>query len=198
MAPAPGTSEVIEQAALEAFYDKGYHGASIREIASRAGIGLATVFHHYPSKAAVLNRIMHRAVDELDEELRDALDSIVDPVDRLTTAVRVLVTAHCERQMQSFVAQSEFRSLEPDEREVVRVKRAQIQSIVVEAIQNGVGLGRFECEQPKETAQAIVAMATMVATWYHSGGARSTDQVASTYADLAQRMLGRRTSPRRL
>lgn len=186
---ASNTAEIIEQAALLAFYERGYHGASVRDIAASAGIGLATLFHHFPNKAAVLERIMHRAIDQIQEELTEALDGVFEPRDRLVVAVRVTVLAHCRRQIQSFVAQSELRSLEPATREAVRRKRARVQSIFVSAISDGVAAAQFRCTHPREAAQAIVGMGTLVATWYQADGELTADAVAAIYVDLATRML---------
>lgn len=184
-----GTAGSIELAALEAFYEKGYHGASIRDIAARAGIGLATLFHHFGSKSAILDRVMNRAVDQLHDELESQLRNVESPRERLRTAMRILVLAHCVRQMQSFVAQSEFRSLGPEQKEIVRRKRVLVYGIFFEAVTSGVATGDFECDQPSEAAQAIVSMGTMVASWFRTGGPRTPAQVAATYADLALRML---------
>jgi len=184
-----GTAGSIELAALEAFYEKGYHGASIRDIAGRAGIGLATLFHHFGSKSAILDRVMNRAVDQLHDELESQLRNVDSPQERLRTAMRILVFAHCVRQMQSFVAQSEFRSLGPEQKEIVRRKRVLVYGIFLEAITSGVATGEFECDHPSEAAQAIVSMGTMVASWFRTGGPRTPAQVSVTYADLALRML---------
>ncbi|MGH3803730.1 MAG: TetR/AcrR family transcriptional regulator, partial [Pseudonocardiaceae bacterium] len=48
-----GLSKVLA-AALAAFVEKGYDGASIREIASRSGLSVPGLYHHYPSKQALL------------------------------------------------------------------------------------------------------------------------------------------------
>jgi len=189
-----GTAGSIELAALEAFYEKGYHGASIRDIAGRAGIGLATLFHHFGTKSAILDRVMDRAVDQLYEELESQLQHVDSPRERLRTAMSILVLAHCERQMQSFVAQSEFRSLGPEQKEIVRRKRVLVYGFFIEAITSGVATGEFECDQPSEAAQAIVSMGTMVASWFRMGGPRTPAQVAATYADLALRMLAPTTT----
>ncbi|MBM4538977.1 TetR family transcriptional regulator, partial [Rhodococcus hoagii] len=41
-------------AALDLFAERGYEGTSIREIASRAGLSVPGLYHHYPSKHALL------------------------------------------------------------------------------------------------------------------------------------------------
>lgn len=184
------TVEVIEQAALEAFYRTGYHGASIREIAKRANVGIATLFHHFPSKHAILERILHRAIDELEADLRGQLAEVRDPVERLMAAVRVLVVMHCEKQMPSFVARSELRSLEPRASEEVRKKRVRVQDAFEEIVRDGIASGDFDCDQPMHVALAIVSAGTMVATWYRSDGSQTPQEIADMYVSFAMRLVG--------
>ncbi|MEU2199382.1 TetR/AcrR family transcriptional regulator [Isoptericola sp. NPDC019482] len=60
--------EEILQAAIVAFGEVGYHGASLREIAARVGISHPGLLHHFPTKAALLEAVLeHRdAVDFAD------------------------------------------------------------------------------------------------------------------------------------
>lgn len=51
------TREHIQAAALEAFAERGYVAVTIDDIVSRAGIGRATFYLHYDSKAAVLREL---------------------------------------------------------------------------------------------------------------------------------------------
>jgi AcrR family transcriptional regulator len=190
LAPAAGTADTIEWAALEVFYEKGYHGASIRAIGAAANIGVATLFHHYPTKAAILDRILHRAVDHMQADLDDAIDGLTDPVERLAMAVRALVIAHCERQSQSFVAQSELRSVPDDAEAEIRRKRRRVQAVFDDSVEDGLAAGVFACEHPREVARAIVSMGTQVASWYHAGHGLTPAEVADIYVEMALRLVG--------
>ncbi|NTV40388.1 MAG: TetR/AcrR family transcriptional regulator [Demequinaceae bacterium] len=57
-------AEVI-QAAIVSIAESGFHGASLRDIAARAGISHAGLLHHFPTKAHLLRAVLeHR--DEVD------------------------------------------------------------------------------------------------------------------------------------
>lgn len=51
------TNEHIQTAALEAFAERGYVAVTIDDIVKRAGIGRATFYLHFDSKAAVLREL---------------------------------------------------------------------------------------------------------------------------------------------
>ncbi len=44
----------ILSAALDAFYEKGFHGASVRDIARRVGVTVPALYYHYDSKEGLL------------------------------------------------------------------------------------------------------------------------------------------------
>jgi AcrR family transcriptional regulator len=51
------TREALLDAALEVMSERGYHAASVPEVAARAGIGAATMYRHFESKEALANAV---------------------------------------------------------------------------------------------------------------------------------------------
>ena len=184
------TAGRIEAAALQVFYERGYSGASIRDISARSGLATASLFHHFSSTEAILESILETAVDVLRVELDEALNGLTDPAQRVSTSVRVLVLSHCERIQQSFVAQSELRSLSGAASDRVRSKRSGVQRTLDGAILDGIASGQFNSENPRETSRAILSMCTQVATWYRPSGPLSPNEVSAIYIGLTLRMLG--------
>jgi AcrR family transcriptional regulator len=63
--PAAERREVIEQAAMAVFAERGYHRASIDEIAARAGVTPPVIYDHFESKLALHKRLLVRTREEL-------------------------------------------------------------------------------------------------------------------------------------
>jgi AcrR family transcriptional regulator len=57
--------EVIERAATEVFAERGYHRASMDEIAARSGVSVPVVYDHFESKAELHRRLLERHFAEL-------------------------------------------------------------------------------------------------------------------------------------
>src|SRR5437867_7190166 len=55
---APDRRSQILAAALEIFAEQGFHGTRTRELAERAGVSEALVFHHFPTKEALIRAIL--------------------------------------------------------------------------------------------------------------------------------------------
>lgn len=72
------TEEQILQAAGEVFAEKGYAGASTREIARRARLRQPSLYHYFPNKAAMLARLIEQA-GEGSLAIFRAIDAIQAP-----------------------------------------------------------------------------------------------------------------------
>jgi AcrR family transcriptional regulator len=63
--PAAERREVIVRVGTEVFAERGYDGASIDEIARRAGVSAPVVYDHFASKQDLYERLLERTRDEL-------------------------------------------------------------------------------------------------------------------------------------
>ncbi len=67
---AEARRELIEQAASQLFAERGYHGASIDEIARRSGVSPPVVYDHFESKLALHRHLVDRHYAELRQVWR--------------------------------------------------------------------------------------------------------------------------------
>lgn len=192
-APAPAGETAILQAAIAVMAEHGYHGTSVRDIALRAGVSPAALYHHFASKQQVLATIMERGIEALLQRTRSALDAAGDdPVDRLRTLVEVQVLFHLEDQRGTLLGTSELRALEDPVRRIHRAKRLQQQRFFDGVVADGVAQGTFTTSLPQEAARAIVVMTTGVAGWFSARGRLSRAEVVRRYQRLALDMVGAR------
>jgi len=87
------TRERIVEAALEAFAEKGFHGASTREIAERAGTNQGLITYHFRSKDELWRAAAARIFGRLDERLVARLGPLAseDARERAREAIREYV-----------------------------------------------------------------------------------------------------------
>ena len=57
----------ILEAAVHLFFEVGYEGASLRDLASSVGINKATIYHYFESKEEILFHIVSQVGRELLE-----------------------------------------------------------------------------------------------------------------------------------
>jgi len=113
-----------------------------------------------------------------------------DPAERLRAAVAAHVRFHIEFQRQSFVGNSELRSLTSTAPErVVRMRHHQ-RAIFDAVVASGIEGGRFSVPFPVEAARGLVTMCTAVATWYQRDGALAPAEIVDRNCALALFMVG--------
>jgi AcrR family transcriptional regulator len=78
--------EVLGVAAT-AFAEKGYLGASIKDIADRLGVRQASLYYYFPSKEAALAAICELGVKDFIGNLHDILASRVPAAEKIRAAV---------------------------------------------------------------------------------------------------------------
>ena len=187
-----GTSGRILEAGLEAFAERGYHGASIRDIAQAAGVKPATLYGHYPSKEHLLAELVRIGHEEHHRRLRSALlDAGADPEDQLTALVAAHVHAHADLASLAVVANSELHALSPALAGPALALREASERLLLDVIERGVELGRFDVDEPFLALAAIGAMGIRVAHWLDGTDARYTPAiVAQHYSEFARRIVG--------
>lgn len=84
-------SEIIDFA-TEVFADKGYEGASMRDLSRRSGISLAGLYYYFESKEKLLYFIQKHTFNTIIDRLRERLADVTDPEER----VRVFVRNHVD------------------------------------------------------------------------------------------------------
>ena len=78
--------------ATEVFYEKGYEGASMRDLSRASGMSLAGLYHYFESKEKLLYLIQRHTFTTIVERLRERLTSSHDPEER----IRIFVRNHLE------------------------------------------------------------------------------------------------------
>jgi len=87
------TRERIVAAALEAFAEKGFHGASTRDIAKRAGTNQGLITYHFRSKDELWRAAADRIFGLLAKRMTEQLSALPseDPRERAREAIRTYV-----------------------------------------------------------------------------------------------------------
>src|ERR1017187_4294892 len=80
-------SEILDYAA-EVFAEKGYEGASMRDLSRLSGMSLAGLYYYFDSKEKLLYHIQKRTFTTIVDRLRERLAANSDPEERIRIFVR--------------------------------------------------------------------------------------------------------------
>src|SRR6266704_424474 len=78
--------------ATDVFYEKGYEGASMRDLSRASGMSLAGLYYYFESKEKLLYLIQRHSFSTIVERLRARLQDVSDPEQR----IRLFIQNHLE------------------------------------------------------------------------------------------------------
>jgi AcrR family transcriptional regulator len=179
----------IMRAAVAVMGEVGYDAASVRDMAARAGVSVAALYYHFPSKSDLLREFLDEAWEislaRLDRRVRMAGD---DPFARLDALVGTIIATQIHddfAKLASNVALREYTWLAPPERARIEQKRGRMRTIVEDELAAGVAAGAFSTSEPRVTARAILALTDSLAKSLSAEG-RPKDEVITVVQQMAR------------
>ena len=177
----------ILSSALDAFYEVGFHGTAVRDIADRAGVTVPTLYYHHRNKEAILAALLDHSISEVISRCEQALEEAsADPRSRFENLIACLVL-YMSQHRKSAAMDAEIRALGPQNRNAYSAKRMVVERMLIDAIQAGVTTGEFEVGSPKDTTRALLGMCQAITFWYDPAGRVKPEALARRYQHLALR-----------
>jgi AcrR family transcriptional regulator len=178
----------ILQHATEVFHDKGYEGASMRDLSRATGMSLAGLYYYFDSKEKLLYMVQKHTFETVLERLQDMLNGVTDPEERL----RVLIRNHLEyflaNQKGMRVLSHEDQALTNAYGEEITLIKRRYYQITRELVQ-AVAEARGTQVNARVAALSLFGMMNWVYTWYRRDADESPDDLARDMSDIFLRGL---------
>jgi len=188
-------SEILRHA-TEVFDEKGYEGASMRDLSRATGMSLAGLYYYFDSKEKLLYLIQKHTFTTIVERLRERLKEVSDPEER----IRVCILNHLEY----FLANQKAMKVLSHEDEVLKNHYgAEIAAIKREYYRICVDLlGALKQARGLEfsTRTAVLSLFGMmnwIYTWYKPRTDGGAEELAHEMAEIFLRGVTGARSPRR-
>lgn len=189
LASAPKVREDIVAAATRVFSERGYHAASMTEIAEVVGMRKPSLYHHVRKKEDLLFTIHEQLIDELIDETMSVFSSSVSPAEKVRGVLRVALSFVSHHRDGVTVFLQERSAVSGERWNELVVKRDFYEQMVSRILTEGTSSGAFVDVSPAIAAKAVLALANWGYTWFDPDGPMSSDEVADTFATIALRGL---------
>jgi TetR/AcrR family transcriptional regulator, cholesterol catabolism regulator len=183
-------AQAISNAAIDLFFKHGYEAATLRDVADKVGLKVASLYNYIDSKQTLLFNVMVGVMEDLLRDVEQAIAQEHDPLERLRAGVRSHVIFHASRTKEVFIGNSELRSLTPKNRTKVIRLRDAYEAVFRDIIQEGCDSGIFRIDDVRVATFALLAMCTGPSTWFTPRGRLTVAELTNLYIDLALRLLG--------
>jgi AcrR family transcriptional regulator len=168
--------------AARVFFEKGYDGASMQDIAKAVGLTKAGLYHHVGSKDRLLFEIMNYGMDILDETVLQKVKAIADPREKLKQTIighiDLIVRA---RDQEITVILHENRSLKGALRKKINARKRQYIDYLedlIRQVQQGSGK---PVGPPRVAAFALLGMVNWLYQWFDPEGPVKQDELSEAF-----------------
>src|SRR6201993_155518 len=187
-APAPGTrydrrlAEILNHATA-VFCEKGYEGASMRDLSRESGMSLAGLYYYFESKERLLYLIQKHTFSTIVQRLKSRLENIGDPEER----IRIFILNHLEY----FLANQAAMKVLSHEAEVLKNSfGSEIAALKREYYRICVGLlDELKSERGLQFSTRIAVlslfgMMNWIYTWHNPRVDADAEQIAREMGDI--------------
>lgn len=208
MVSAVTDKATVQSVSLEVIAERGFHGASMREIAKRVGTSLSNLYNYYPSKAALLcdvlvsgNEALHSAMvlqdvgreSDSDEELSGRYSFEAVREDRCHSALEVVRAAteySLDNPVMMRMAVTEARYLSGEYREKVYAGQLRCIAVLRASISDHYGSSPPAGIDPHSTARSIMLLTSHLPDWLKSSSSTEQRNLADRHLVECSRLMG--------
>lgn len=177
-------AEVLDVAA-RIFSEKGYHQATMQDIAEAARLTKGGLYHHLSSKEATLFAINERYLLSGLAEVRLLAGADGVPVEQRLRNLVVAIAAQHDRYNQDLrIALLEFDSVGPTYRKRLIRLRDEYQGVIRDLIEDGIKQGAVVDDDPDLLVKFIFGALNWMSLWYRPEGRYTAAQIGETFARL--------------
>jgi AcrR family transcriptional regulator len=194
--PGPDRRIDILKSAAAAFRRRGYHGASVDEIASALEMTKGNLYYYFRNKEEILFACHDYSLDVLLGLLADVQAEAVPPDVKLRRLVLAFVHVILD-ELRGTALTLDLQALSPPLLRKVIARRDVFDRGVRAIVQQGMDEGVFVPGDAKMVTFALLGAVNWISRWFDPDGPMSSEQIGSAFADYLVGGLTHRAVPGR-
>src|SRR5271165_3089930 len=185
--------ERILEEAVKLFYERGFTGTTLDDIAAELGVTKPFIYTHFRSKTDLLAAVCKPTIEMSLEAIANASKLPGTATERLRHAIIDFTKVVLQRQPNIAIYFREEKSLSPNALAEINALRKRFDRLLSKLLSDGVASGEFAIKDVKMAALAIGGMISWAYTWHRPTGRLTVDETCASMADLALQMAGAHT-----
>jgi AcrR family transcriptional regulator len=181
----PYDIDSITDVAFRIFAERGYDASSMDDVARAAGITKASIYHHVPSKEALLARGLDRALAALFSVLEEPQSQEGTPGQRFAAIVRRVAEITMSMRAEVSVL---FRVRGNSASEVAAMERRRsFDTLVTELVREAQNAGEVRTDVDAGLLVRLVfGMSNSLVEWYRPTGRTPAQEIARALEHLVE------------
>ncbi len=183
----------ILQEAVKLFYERGFTGTTLDDIAAELGVTKPFIYTHFRSKVELLAALCQPTIEMSLAAVANAAEAPGTPTARLYQAMADFAKVVLQRQANIAIFFRGEKHLSPEALGAINTLRKKFDGLLSGLLREGVAAGEFTVPDVNVAALALGGMISWAYTWHRPEGRLSLEDVCGTLAGLALRMVGAAT-----
>ena len=172
----------ILKSAAAAFRRRGYHGASVDEIASALEMTKGNLYYYFKNKEEILFACHEYSLDKLLVLMADVQAEHTTPEVKLRKLMLAFVHLILD-DLHGTALTLDPEALSPPLLKRVIAKRDQFDHGIRAIIQEGMDQGVFRPGDPKMIEFAMMGAVNWISKWFDPAGEHTSDHIGDAFAD---------------
>jgi len=179
--------EILKSAAA-AFRRRGYHGASVGEIADALHMTKGSLYYYFRNKEEILYFCHDYSLDILLDLLRDVQAEGRPPDEKLRRLIVAFVHMIID-ELHGTALTMDLQALSPRALRRIITKRDRFDRGIRRVLEEGMDAGVFARADPKLLAFAILGAVNWIPRWFDPRGRATSEEIAQAFAEYLLRGL---------
>jgi AcrR family transcriptional regulator len=184
----------ILEEAVKLFYERGFSGTTLDDIAGKLGVTKPFIYTHFRSKVELLEAVCRPTIEMSLEAIAKAAEREGTPAQRLYDGVVDFTKVVLGRQANIAVYFREEKHLSEAGLAEINALRKRFDRVLSDLLQEGVDAGTFRIPDIRVAALAIGGMVSWAYTWFQPEGRLTFDDVGARLAHFALQMVDAQTA----
>ena len=180
--PAPERRKQLLDVAVGVFGGRGYHNASMNDVATAAGITKPVLYQHFASKRDLYSALLEAVGAQLIARISEAVSQASRPKEMVDLGFAAWFRFVAEEPAAFALLYSGESRQDPEFSE----QAARVESRIADTIVGLLDIPGLDTEHRQLLAHGIMGISEAVTrTWLNSGAVTDRDELARTTAALA-------------
>jgi AcrR family transcriptional regulator len=176
----------IIAAAARVFRTKGYHAATVQDIADEVGILKGSLYHHLASKEDLLYLIVKEPIARMYQTMGEIVATDLPAPEKLRCAILAHVEAFDRHYPHLFVYLREREEMKRRFRELIKLSPKQYERFWQQILREGIKSGEFRADLDVQVVSyGLLGMLNWLYQWYRPQGRLSVREVAEQFTAIA-------------
>jgi AcrR family transcriptional regulator len=173
--------EILKSAAA-AFRRRGYHGASMGEIADALQMTKGSLYYYFRNKEEILYFCHDYSLDILLDLLKDVQADGHPPDEKLRRLIVAFVHMIID-ELHGTALTMDLQALSPRALRRIIAKRDRFDRGIRRVLEEGMEAGVFARADPKLRAFAILGAVNWIPRWFDPRGRATSEEIAQSFAE---------------